>query len=80
MLGESGLTAKSFHCIHTGKSINTGGFILAALRDIGLIQVNSENSRLHQHVPTTTLESVVMACIQAAGEAAPKTSRRKGGG
>lgn len=80
VLGESGLTAKAFHCIHSGRSINTGGFILAALRDIGLIRVNSENSRLHEHVPTTTLESLVMACIQAAGESAQKTSRRKGGG
>lgn len=80
VLGETGLTAKSFHCIHPGKSINTGGFVLAALRDIGLIQVNSENSRLHEHVPTTTFESVVMARIQSGGEAAPKTSRRKGGG
>ena len=31
VLGESGLTAKSFHQLHAGRSINTGGFILAAL-------------------------------------------------
>lgn len=80
VLGETGLTAKSFHRIHPGKSINTGGFILAALRDLGFIQPNTENTRVHDHQPTSTLESVVMARIQAAGEATPKTSRRKGGG
>ena len=77
VLGETGLTAKSCHSIHPGKSINTGGFILAALRDIGLIRVNSENSRLHEHTPTTTLESLVMARIQAAGDSTQKPPRRK---
>ena len=80
VLGETGLTAKSFHCIHPGKSVNSGGFLAAVLKDLGLIRANAENSRLHEHVPTTTYESVAMARIQAAGEAAPKTSRRKGGG
>lgn len=77
VLGETGLTARSARPLQEGRSINGSGFILAALKDIGLIQVNSENSRLHEHVPTTTFESVAMARIQAAGEAAPKSSRRK---
>lgn len=80
VLGEAGLTAKSFHCIHPGKSINTGGFILAALRDLGFIRANAENTRIHEHQEMSTVESVVMARIQAAEEATPKTSRRKGGG
>ena len=47
VLGEGGLTAKSFHPLHAGRSINTGGFILAALKELGLIRANEENTRLH---------------------------------
>ena len=75
------LTAKSFHALHLGKSINTGGFVLASLRDLGLIRANELNTRHHEHVPMTTLEQAVMARMKAeeggAAEPAPKTSRRK---
>jgi hypothetical protein len=77
VLGVSGLTAKSFHVLHTGRSINTGGFIQAAVRDIGLIRVNSENSRLHEHTPTTTFEQVAMARIAEASGQVVKPPRRK---
>lgn len=61
VLGEGGLSATSFHQIHAGRSINTGGFILAALKELGLIRANEENTRLHEHVPGTTFEKVVSA-------------------
>lgn len=61
VLGEGELTAKSFHDLHPGKSINTGGFVLAALRELGLIRANAENTRIHEHVPGTTLQKVVSA-------------------
>ena len=61
VLGEGGLTAKSFHQLHAGRSINTGGFILATLKELGLIRANEENTRLHEHVPGTTFEKVVSA-------------------
>jgi hypothetical protein len=77
VLGESGLTAKSFHVLHAGRSINTGGFILAALKDLGLIRANIENTRLHEHIPTTTFEQVVMARIGAASGQVVKPPRRK---
>lgn len=77
VFGESGLTAKSFHPLHAGRSINTGGFILAALKDIGLIRANEENTRLHEHVPTTTFEQVVMARIAQSLEQETKPGRRK---
>jgi hypothetical protein len=54
------LTAKSFHALHPGKSINTGGFVMAVLKDLGLIRANEENTRLHEHVPATTFEKVAM--------------------
>lgn len=61
VLGAQELKAKSFQCLHPGKSINTGGFVLAALRDLGLIRVSEANSRLHEHVPMTTLELVLQS-------------------
>jgi hypothetical protein len=76
VLGETGLTAKSFHVLHEGRSINTGGFILAALKELGLIRANEENSRLHEHVPGTTFEKVVSAAMaQAKSERAVKVEK-----
>ena len=66
VLGEGGLTAKSFHQLHAGRSINTGGFILAALKELGLIRANEENTRVHEHVPGTTFEKVVSAYMAQA--------------
>lgn len=77
VLGEGELTAKSFHVLHPGKSINTGGFVLAALKDLGLIRANEENTRLHEHVPTTTFEKVAMARMGQSMEQKEKPARRK---
>ena len=77
VLGEGELTAKSFHQLHAGRSINTGGFILAALKELGLIRANEENTRLHEHVPTTTFEQVAMARIAEASGQVVKPPRRK---
>ncbi len=72
------LTAKSFLVLHPGKSINTGGFVMAVLKDLGLIRANEENTRLHEHVPTTTFEQLVIARIRGESiESAPKPGRRK---
>ena len=75
MLGEGELTAKSFQALHEGRSINTGGFIAAVLKDLGLIRANEENTRLHEHVPTTTFDQVAMARIGVSST--PKPGRRK---
>ena len=77
MLGEGDLTAKSFHPLHAGRSINTAGFILAALKELGAIRGKEENTRLHEHIPTTTFEQLVMAHIGVSEEPAPKPGRRK---
>ena len=71
------LTAKSFQVLHPGKSINTGGFLMAVLKDIGFIRANAENTRLHEHVPTTTFAQIAMARIGEPMEQKPKPSRRK---
>ena len=77
VLGEGDLTAKRFHVLHPTKSINTGGFVLAALKDLGLIRANEENTRLHEHVPTTTFEKVAMARMGQSMEQKEKPARRK---
>lgn len=78
--GAQALSAKSFQPLHPGKSINTGGFVLAALRDLGLLRVNERNTRLHERVPTATFEKAVMTRMQAARipaePAAPKARRK----
>ena len=76
--GQDELTAKSFHALHPGKSINTGGFVLAVLKDLGLIRANEENTRLHEHVPATTFEKVAMARMGQVMEAPAKSGKRKG--
>jgi hypothetical protein len=68
------LTSSSFHVLKPGRSTNTGGFVMAALKDLGLIRVNGENTRLHEHVPTESMEKVVMARM---GQATPKARRKK---
>jgi hypothetical protein len=76
-IGAEGLTAKSFHALHPGKSVNTGGFVLAVLKDLGLIRPNSQNGRVHEHTPTTTLQQLVMARIAQSLEQEAKPGRRK---
>lgn len=75
--GARELTAKSFHGLHPGKSINTGGFVLAALRDLGLIRPNEANTRLHEHVPQVTLEQAVLQRMEAEKDAPTPKARRK---
>lgn len=76
--GATELTAKSFHSLHPGKSINTGGFVMAVLKDLGLIRANEENTRIHEHVPATTFEKVAMARMGQVMEAPAKSGKRKG--
>jgi hypothetical protein len=76
VLGATELTSAAFHVLKPGRSTNTGGFVMAALKCLGLIRTNAENTRLHEHVPTETFEKVAMACIGEPAKAA-KTGRRK---
>jgi hypothetical protein len=75
--GATELTSRSFQALQPGRSINGAGFVAAVLKALGYIRVNAENSRLHEHVPTETIEKVVMARIGAAGE--PSTGGKTGG-
>lgn len=79
--GGSELTSRSFHALHPGKSINTGGFVMSALRDLGLIRLNPENSRHHAHVEGMDFAQVALAALGKALTAdahgsKPHTSRK----
>lgn len=80
--GAVDLTAKSFQRLYPGKSINTGGFVLAALLDLGLVRAGEPNSRVHEQVPTATFDQVVSARLKDSrvlgGSAdSPRKARRK---
>ena len=67
------LISRSMCELHSGRSINTGGFVLAVLKHLGLVRVNAENSRHHEMVPGTTFEQVA---LEAMGQAATGDRRK----
>ena len=73
VLGATELTSASFQVLKPGRSTNTAGFAMAAIKSLGLIRTNAENTRLHEHVPTETFAKVAMACI--GGQAKPTTAK-----
>ncbi len=76
VIGATELTSAAFQVLKPGRSTNTAGFAMAALKHLSLIRTNEENTRLHEHVPTESFEKVATARIgQAAGAAKP--GRRK---
>ncbi len=80
VMGEPELTSKSFQVLQPGRSINTAGFVLAVLKDLGYIRP-CENTRVQQHVPATTFEKVAKVRMGKTIEAAPaKPVKRKAKG
>lgn len=75
VVGQVELTSRAFQVLKPGRSTNTAGFVMGAIRSLGLIRPNAENSRLHEHVPTETFDKVAMACMDS--PAVTKSSRRK---
>jgi hypothetical protein len=74
VLGATQMTSTSVKPLFEGKSNNSAGFLLACLRELGLVRVSASNSRHHEHVPGSTFAQLVKTHSNA-----PK-SRRKGGG
>ena len=74
VIGQTELTSRAFQVLKPGRSTNTAGFVMAALKSLGLIRTNAENIRLHDQAPTETFEKVVMARM---GQASPKPRRKK---
>lgn len=73
------VTARSFHDVHPGKSINTGGFILAILKDLGVVQPKDDNTRHRERVPgITVLQALAKRITEAnATDGVGKTRRKK---
>jgi hypothetical protein len=67
------LSARTFNEVHPGRSINTGGFILAVLKNLGVVKLKEE-SRHHERVPGATL---LQALIFKAKEAAALDKQKK---
>ncbi|MDP3815785.1 hypothetical protein [Pseudomonas sp.] len=60
IIGATELTSTSFKTIFPNKSVNTGGFVVAVLKDLGLLRVNEQNSRWHAHVADMTFERIAI--------------------
>lgn len=61
--GSVELTSTSFKAIFPNKSVNTGGFVMAVIKDLGLLRVNGQNSRWHEHVTGMTFEQVAIEAM-----------------
>ena len=66
--GSAELTSTSFKAIFPNKSVNTGGFVMAVIKALGLIQTNPQNSRWHQQMPEMTFEQVAIEAMVQADE------------
>jgi hypothetical protein len=71
------VTARTFNEVHPGKSINTGGFLLAVLKELGVVQAKEGNTRHHERVASTTVLDVVLARINHASRAESNKVGRK---
>lgn len=75
--GATELTSTSFKTLFPNKSVNTGGFVMAVVKALGLIQTNVDNSRWHEHTKEITFEQVAIeAMVQE--EEAQRESGTKG--
>jgi len=77
--GASELTSTSFKALFPHKSVNTGGFVMAVVKALGLIQTNVGNSRWHQHVTEVTFEQIAIEAM-VHEEKAQQVSVSKGAG
>lgn len=60
------LTARALNDVHVNRSCNTGGFLLAIVKDLGVVQAKQDNSRHHERVPGATVLQALSARIAAA--------------
>ena len=67
--GANELTSTSFKTLFPNKSVNTGGFVMAVIKALGLIQSNVLNSRWHEQAKEMTFEQVTLEAMVFAEEA-----------
>ena len=64
--GAAELTSTSFKTLFPNKSVNTGGFVMAVIKALGLIETNPQNTRWHQQTPEMTFDRLTIeAMVQA---------------
>lgn len=76
-LGATELNSKSFQSAYGQTSVNTAGFCLSSLKELGLVEVDPDNARVHRHVVGTVYAKVVQDRIAEASGQVPKSQRRK---
>ena len=79
VLGNTEIAAKCLAPLWAGKSVNTLSFALGALRDIGLVEVNPNQTRLHRHASGQTLEKCLSKRIADKPTSQPKRRKAKEG-
>ena len=77
--GASELTSTSFKTLFPNKSVNTGGFVMAVVKALGLIQTNVLNTRWHEQVKEVTFEQVTIEAMVFAEEAEKSASPKATG-
>lgn len=78
VLGATELTSKSFKELHEGRSTNGPGFLLAALRELGLVRVSVLNARVHEHILGTVFAGLVQGHIATSSQSSGKSAKKKG--
>lgn len=61
--GASQLTSTAFKTLFPNQSVNTGGFVMAVVKALGLIQTNVTNTRWHEQVPETSFEQIAIEAM-----------------
>lgn len=77
--GAAELTSTSFKTLFPNKSVNTGGFVMAVIKALGLIQTNVLNSRWHEQAKEMTFEQVTLEAMVFAEEAEKPASPKAAG-
>ena len=62
--GKTKLTSGSFKAFFPNKSVNTGGFVMAVTKSLGLIGVSELTSRWHEHVSGMAFEGLLIECAR----------------
>lgn len=76
-VGATELNSKSFQTAFGQTSVNTAGFCLSSLKELGLIEVDPCNARVHRHVAGMVFSKAVQARITEASGQTHKPPRRK---
>jgi hypothetical protein len=73
VLGAQEIVGQSFAVLYPQVSTNCNAFLLAILREIGLVEVNPSQKRQHRHVSGRTLEKCVASYMARAKPEKPVT-------